>query len=249
MARMAEAMAVNQPTAAASAIEARGVTKELGSGDGRLQILKGINLVVTKGEMLAIMGPSGSGKSTLLGCLSGLDAVTDGQVLVSGTDITHLSENALAAVRNEHIGFIFQTFNLIGTLTAQENIELPVMLDSHPKAKPSKRAIELLNIVGPSQRAKHRPSQMSGGEQQRVSIARALANDPEVLFADEPTGNLDSVNSDAIMNLLIDLKQRMAKTLIVVTHDPDIAARCDRTVYMQDGLLQSGPQAHPVGQA
>jgi putative ABC transport system ATP-binding protein len=185
--------------------------------------------------MLAIMGPSGSGKSTLLGCLSGLDAVTSGQVIINGTDITNLSENALASVRNRNIGFIFQTFNLVNTLTAQENVELPVMLDSKSKFKPSKRAQELLDTVGLSHRRRNRPTQLSGGEQQRVAIARALANDPEVLFGDEPTGNLDSTNGEAVMKLLEQLREQTGKTLILVTHDPRIADRCDRTVFMQDG--------------
>ena len=219
------------------AIEARNVTKEFGDGDSRVQILKGVSLVVPKGEMLAVMGPSGSGKSTLLGIMSGLDTVTGGQIFINSTDITRLGENALASVRNRNIGFIFQTFNLIGTLTAQENVELPILLDGHARFDPSKRARELLDIVGLSHRRKHRPTQLSGGEQQRVAIARALANDPEVLFGDEPTGNLDSFNGEAVMNLLTRLNREMGKTLILVTHDPSIAERCDRTVYMQDGQL------------
>ena len=219
------------------AIEARKVTKEFGDGDSRVQILKGVSLVVPKGEMLAIMGPSGSGKSTLLGIMSGLDTVTGGQIFINSTDITRLGENALASVRNRNIGFIFQTFNLIGTLTAQENVELPILLDGHARFGPAKRARELLDIVGLSHRRKHRPTQLSGGEQQRVAIARALANDPEVLFGDEPTGNLDSFNGEAVMNLLTKLNREMGKTLILVTHDPRIADRCDRTVHMQDGQL------------
>jgi len=183
------------------------------------------------------MGPSGSGKSTLLGCLSGLDNVSSGQVLINGTDITNLGENALATVRNRNIGFVFQTFNLISTLNAQENVELPVLLDSHSRFNASKRARELLDVVGLSHRRGNRPSQLSGGEQQRVAIARALANDPHVLFCDEPTGNLDSTNGDAVMTLLTDLRERTRKTLILVTHDRSIAARCDRTVMVQDGCV------------
>jgi putative ABC transport system ATP-binding protein len=217
------------------AIEARGVTKEFGDGESRVQVLRGVDLVVSKGEMLAVMGPSGSGKSTLLGCMSGLDTVTGGRVVINGTDITRLGENALASVRNRNIGFVFQTFNLIGTLSAQENVELPIMLDGHARFNPAKRARELLDLVGLSHRRGHRPTQMSGGEQQRVAIARALANDPEVIFGDEPTGNLDSANGEAIMALLTDLKHRTGKTLILVTHDPRIAERCDRAVHMQDG--------------
>ncbi|GAC1469104.1 MAG: ABC transporter ATP-binding protein [Chloroflexota bacterium] len=218
-----------------AAIAARGITKVFGDGEGRIEVLKRVDLVVDKGEMLAIMGPSGSGKSTLLGCLSGLDTVSEGQVIINGTDITRLNENALARVRNENIGFVFQTFNLIGTLSAQENVELPILLNGHSAFDPSKRAKELLDIVGLSHRRKHRPSQLSGGEQQRVAVARALANDPEVIFGDEPTGNLDSTNGEAVMALLTDLKNSTGKTLILVTHDARIADRCDRRVFMQDG--------------
>ena len=218
-----------------AAIAAQEITKVFGDGERRIQILKGVDLIVNKGEMLAIMGPSGSGKSTLLGCLSGLDTVTGGRVVINGTDITDLGENALARVRNENIGFVFQTFNLISTLSAQENVELPILLNRHSTFDASKRSRELLDMVGLSHRRKHRPAQMSGGEQQRVAIARALANDPEVIFGDEPTGNLDSTNGEAVMKLLTDLKDRTGKTLILVTHDPRIADRCDRTVSMQDG--------------
>lgn len=221
------------------AIEAYGVVKSYGDGENLTQVLKGIDLTIERGEMVAIMGPSGSGKSTLLGCLSGLDTVTGGRVLINGTDITNLNENALASVRNRNIGFVFQTFNLIGTLTAQENVELPILLNGQSKVDPAKRARELLDLVGLAHRRKHRPAQMSGGEQQRVAVARALANDPEVIFGDEPTGNLDSRNGEAVMALLTDLKQRTGKTLILVTHDPKIAARCDRTVHIQDGHLLS----------
>jgi putative ABC transport system ATP-binding protein len=220
-----------------AAIEARGVSKDFGEGESRVQVLKGIDLVVPKGEMLAIMGPSGSGKSTLLGALSGLDTVTSGQISINGIDITRLGENALASVRNRNIGFVFQTFNLISTLSAQENVELPVLLNGKAHFKPAKRAKELLEVVGLSHRRKHRPGQLSGGEQQRVAIARALANDPEIIFGDEPTGNLDSLNGEAIMHLLTDLNRKMGKTLILVTHDPRIAGHCDRTVFMQDGQL------------
>lgn len=227
----------NQTSPVSRAIEAHGVIKEYGDGDNRVQVLRGVDLTVRRGEMLAVMGPSGSGKSTLLGCMSGLDTVTDGRVIVNGTDITHLSENALAAVRNRNIGFVFQTFNLISTLSAQENVELPLLLDGRGKTNPTKRARELLDLVGLSHRRKHRPSQMSGGEQQRVAIARALANDPAVIFGDEPTGNLDSFNGEAVMRLLTELKEQTGKTLILVTHDAHIAAQCDRIVTMHDGLL------------
>jgi putative ABC transport system ATP-binding protein len=222
-------------------IEVRDVVKTYGEGESSVQVLRGVDLAVSKGEMLAIMGPSGSGKSTLLGCMSGLDTVTSGRVSINGTDITRLSENALASVRNRNIGFVFQTFNLISTLSAQENVELPILLDGRSRVNPSKRAKELLDLVGLSHRRKHRPGQMSGGEQQRVAIARALANDPEILFGDEPSGNLDSANGEAVMRLLAELKHDTGKTLILVTHDPRIAERCDRAVYMQDGHFVDQP--------
>jgi putative ABC transport system ATP-binding protein len=225
------------------AVDVRGVIKEYGDGESRVQVLRGVDLAIARGEMLAIMGPSGSGKSTLLGCMSGLDTVTDGTVIINGTDITRLGENALAGVRNRNIGFVFQTFNLISTLSAQENVELPIMLDGRGRFDPAKRARELLEMVGLSHRLRHRPTQLSGGEQQRVAIARALANDPEIILGDEPTGNLDSSNGEAIMRLLTELKQQMGKTLILVTHDPGIAAQCDRTVSMQDGHLIDYPMA------
>jgi putative ABC transport system ATP-binding protein len=224
------------PAAAENALVAQVVRKSYGEGDATTEVLRGVTLRIRSGEMVAIMGPSGSGKSTLLGVLSGLDTVTDGKVAINGVDITDLGENALASIRNEHIGFVFQTFNLVNTLSAQENVELPMLLGGKIK-KPSERARELLDLVGLSHRRKHRPSQMSGGEQQRVAIARALANDPAIVFGDEPTGNLDSYNGELVMNLLTDLKERMGKTLVLVTHDPRIADRCDRTVVMRDGLL------------
>jgi putative ABC transport system ATP-binding protein len=218
------------------ALVAQAVTKSYGDGDARTDVLRGITLTVRRGEMLAIMGPSGSGKSTLLGCLSALDTVTSGTVTINGVDVTHLGENALARMRNEHIGFVFQTFNLINTLSAQENVELPMLLGGAIR-NPGERARELLDVVGLSHRRKHRPAQLSGGEQQRVAIARALSNDPAIIFGDEPTGNLDSYNGESVMNLLAEMKERMGKTLVLVTHDTRIADRCDRTVVIRDGRL------------
>ncbi len=230
-----------------AAIEGRDIIKTFGEGESAVEVLRGMSLSIDRGEMVAIMGPSGSGKSTLLGCLSGLDSVTSGQIVVNGTDITRLSENQLASVRNHNIGFIFQTFNLIATLTAQENVEMPILLDSASRYKASDRARELLDMVGLSHRRTHAPGRMSGGEQQRVAIARALANDPETLFGDEPTGNLDSANGEAVLTLLADLRRRTGKTLVLVTHDPRIADRCDRTLYVQDGRFVDAADSSTYG--
>lgn len=226
----------SEPATSSFALQASGITKQYGEGEGRVEILKGIDLGVERGEMLAIMGPSGSGKSTLLGCLSGLDTVTSGTVVINGVDVTGLGENGMAAVRNRNIGFVFQTFNLVNTLSAQENVELPILLGKGSRHA-SKRARELLDLVGLSHRRSNRPTQLSGGEQQRVAIARALANDPEVVFGDEPTGNLDSYNGEAVMHLLETLNRDTGKTFILVTHDPRIAERCGRTVVMRDGRI------------
>lgn len=221
----------------APVVEARGVTKDFGQGETLVRALRGVNLRAERGEMLAIMGPSGSGKSTLLGIISGLDTASGGQVFINGREITHLGEGGLAEVRNREIGFIFQTFNLVSTLSALENVELPIQLDPHPQFDASKRAHEVLQQVGLGDRLHHRPAQMSGGEQQRVAIARALVNDPLVLFGDEPTGNLDSANGEAVMQLLKDLNRTTGKTIVIVTHDPNIGAQCHRTVFVRDGQI------------
>ncbi len=176
-------------------------------------------------------------RARLLGILSGLDTPTDGQVFINGREITHLSESKLASVRNREIGYVFQTFNLIATLSAEENVELPVQLNRESHFHPGKRAREVLASVGLTERRKHRPAELSGGEQQRVAIARALVNDPAVIFADEPTGNLDSTNGAAVLDLLITLNRETGKSFVIVTHDPSIAQKCHRTVYMRDGEL------------
>ncbi|HEX6506770.1 MAG TPA: ABC transporter ATP-binding protein [Chloroflexota bacterium] len=227
-------------------IEAQAVTKEFGAGETLVQAVRGVDLRAERGEILAIMGPSGSGKSTLLGIISGLDTATSGRVFINGREITHLGEGDLATVRNREIGFIFQTFNLVTTLSALENVELPIQLDPHARFDPSKRAREMLEHVGLGDRLHHRPAQMSGGEQQRVAIARALVNDPSVLFGDEPTGNLDSANGEAVMALLKDLNRKTGKSVIIVTHDPNVGAQCDRTVFMRDGKIVTERTAVPV---
>lgn len=239
---------MNMESNQAPIIEAREVTKQFGEGETLVQALRSVSVRAERGEMLAIMGPSGSGKSTLLGIISGLDTATAGRVFINGREITHLRESDLAAVRNREIGFIFQTFNLVATLSALENVELPVQLDPHARFDPSKRAHDMLELVGLGDRLHHRPAQMSGGEQQRVAIARALVNDPSVLFGDEPTGNLDSANGEAVMALLKDLNRTTGKTVIIVTHDPNVGAQCHRTVFMRDGQIVTERTAGAAGQ-
>ncbi len=212
------------------------ITKSLPLGREKIEILKGISFQITSGEFVSIVGPSGSGKSTLLGIIAGLDNPTSGQVLIDGVDITSMSEGKLAKVRNNKIGMVFQAFNLIPTLTAQENVEVPLYVGKH-KGAPSARAKELLDLVGLSHRLGHRPNQLSGGEQQRVAIARSLATDPAFVIADEPTGNLDAKNGENILNLIAYLREQTGKTFIIATHDPVVASHADRSIRLMDGLI------------
>lgn len=222
-------------------VECRNITKEVKlNKEQKLEILHGVNFTINKGELVAIVGASGSGKTTMLGIIGGLDVPSSGQVLINGQDISKMREKELARVRNRTIGFVFQFFNLVPTLTALENVMLPVQFDKKAQFKPEDRAKELLELVGLGQRLNNRPTQLSGGEQQRVAIARALANQPALLLGDEPTGNLDSARSEEILGLLADLRRRLGLTVAIVTHDPKIAAMCDRQVTMKDGLLYDG---------
>src|SRR6266478_6056925 len=219
-------------------IDVHHVTKSLPLGRERIDILKGISFQIMSGEFVSIVGPSGSGKSTLLGIIAGLDNPTTGQVLIDGVDITRMSEGKLAVVRNSKIGMVFQAFNLIPTLTAQENVEVPLYVGKH-KGSPSARARELLDLVGLSPRLTHRPNQLSGGEQQRVAIARALATDPAFVLADEPTGNLDATNSENLLKLFAYLREQTGKTFIIATHDPVVASHADRVIRLLDGRIAS----------
>ncbi len=214
-------------------IELRAVSKSVQSGDRLLTILHPLTLSIPKGRFLAIVGPSGSGKSTLLGLLAGLDAPTSGEVVIDGTGITGLDEDALARLRGRAIGFVFQFFHLVPSLTALENVLVPLELSGHPD--PAGRARALLDEVGLAERGHHYPSQLSGGEQQRVAIARALANDPPILLADEPTGNLDSVTGRHILDLLLRVHQTRGTTLVLVTHDAELAAMADERLVLRDG--------------
>ncbi|HET8911599.1 MAG TPA: ABC transporter ATP-binding protein [Ktedonobacteraceae bacterium] len=217
-------------------MDVREITKSLPLGHERIEILKGINFQIKSGEFVSIVGPSGSGKSTLLGIIAGLDNPTTGQVLIDGVDITRMSEGRLAVVRNNKIGMVFQAFNLIPTLTAQENVEVPLYVGKH-KGSPSERSRELLGLVGLTHRLNHRPNQMSGGEQQRVAIARALATDPAFVIADEPTGNLDAKNGENVLNLIRELRQQTGKTFIIATHDPVVASHADYAIRIVDGQI------------
>ncbi len=219
-------------------MDVRAITQSLPLGRERIDILKGISFQIMSGEFVSIIGPSGSGKSTLLGIIAGLDNPTSGQVLIDDVNITKMSEGQLAAVRNSKIGMVFQAYNLIPTLTAQENVEVPLYVGRH-KGSPSARARELLDLVGLSHRLTHRPSQLSGGEQQRVAIARALATDPAIVIADEPTGNLDARNGENVLELIASLRERTGKTFIIATHDPAVASHADRAIRIVDGLIAS----------
>ena len=219
-------------------MDVRDITKSLPLGRERIEILKGISFQIMSGEFVSIMGPSGSGKSTLLGIIAGLDNPTSGQVFIDGIDITTMSEGKLASVRNNKIGMVFQAFNLIPTLTAQENVEVPLYVGKH-KGLPSERSKELLALVGLTHRLNHRPNQLSGGEQQRVAIARALATDPAFVLADEPTGNLDAKNSENVLKLIAFLRAQTGKTFIIATHDQNVAAHADRMIRLLDGKIAS----------
>ncbi len=220
-------------------IELRGVSKTVQSGDHPLTILHPLDFTIPSGQFVAVVGPSGSGKSTLLGLLAGLDAPSTGQILIDGTDITTLSEDALARLRGEKIGFVFQFFHLVPSLTAFENILVPMEIAGRRDAVA--RARRLLEEVGLSERGHHYPSQLSGGEQQRIAIARALANDPPILFADEPTGNLDSNTGRHVLDLLLDVRRTRRTTLVLVTHDHDLASLADVRLVLRDGRLVETP--------
>ncbi len=216
-------------------IQLRAVSKTVTSGTEPLTILHPLTLEIPRGQFVAIVGPSGSGKSTLLGLIAGLDAPTSGDVLIDGVNITRLSEDALAKLRGEKVGFVFQFFHLIPSLTAHENVSVPMEIAG--AADPRGRAKTLLDEVGLTGRAHHYPSQLSGGEQQRVALARALANDPPIVLADEPTGNLDSTNGRHILGLLRNIHQSRGTTIVLVTHDTELAAIADERLMLRDGRV------------
>jgi putative ABC transport system ATP-binding protein len=216
-------------------IELRGICKRVPSGGGTLTILHPLDLAVPSGRVLAITGPSGSGKSTLLGLVAGLDSPSEGQVIIDNVDITSLDEDALARLRGQRIGFVFQFFHLLPSLTALENVLVPMEIAGARDAP--RRADSLLAEVGLGDRKHHYPSQLSGGEQQRVAIARALANDPPLLLADEPTGNLDSQTGHQVIELLLNVNRTRKTTIVLVTHDPELATKADITIALRDGRV------------
>lgn len=218
-------------------LEARGLSKEYRMGEVRVSALSGVDLAIERGEFVAVMGPSGSGKSTLLYLLGGLDVPTSGEVILAGQRISALSDDQVALVRRRNVGFIFQFYNLLPTLSAEENIALPLLIDGQDPAAQRARIEGLLELVGLAERRHHRPDQLSGGEQQRVAIARALVTDPHIVLADEPTGNLDSATGWGILELLRRSCDARGQTILLVTHDPKAASYADRLVFLKDGKL------------
>lgn len=224
-------------------IEVRDLRKTFKLGEQVVHAVDGVSFTVNRGEIIGIVGPSGSGKSTLLGLLGGLDTPDEGMVSLDGVPISHLNERALTNIRNEKLGFVFQFFNLIPNLTALENVALPIEFAHKAQFKPQQRATELLTHLGLGDRLRHRPNQLSGGQQQRVAIARALANNPPILLTDEPTGNLNSEASELVIATLRQVRQDFGTTVVIVTHDPDVAHVTDRTLTLIDGRIVDGATA------
>jgi putative ABC transport system ATP-binding protein len=238
---------MSNQSASAGIIEVQAVSKTIQNSSNRVEILRDITFSVPRGEFLAVMGASGSGKTTLLGLMAGLDSASSGRIILDGTDITRLKEDDLARVRGRKIGFVFQSYQLVPTLTAEENILLPAEL-SGQGGDLRRRARELLARVGLTARGHHYPVQLSGGEQQRVALARAFVTAPPILMADEPTGNLDSTNGQHVLDLLLQLNREEQTTLVLVTHDPRLAEYADRILRLQDGRVLSDERVeHAVG--
>ncbi len=218
-------------------IEATDIVKTYDTGRVQVRALRGVSLTVKRGEMVAIMGPSGCGKTTLLNCLSGLDVIDSGTVLIEGVDINTLSDNRKSEYRAKRMGFVFQFYNLLPVLSAVENVELPLIVGGTGAKEARQRSIEALDQVRLADWATHRPAELSGGQRQRVTVARSLVNNPAIVWADEPTGDLDSTNAEEIIALMVDLNERQNQTFVIVTHAREIAAKTDRIVQMVDGLI------------
>jgi len=230
-------MKLNDSNGSRFAVEAVDVVKTYQSDAVEVQALRGVSLAVPKGDMVAIMGPSGCGKTTLLNCLSGLDEVTSGVVRVNGVDISKLSDNEKSEYRAKAMGFVFQFYNLLPVLSAVENVEMPLLVSGVPAKEARERAMDALALVHLTNWATHKPAQLSGGQRQRVTIARALVNQPAIVWADEPTGDLDSTNADEIMELIVRLNEDNGQTFVIVTHDLHIAQSTNRIINMKDGLI------------
>ncbi len=228
-------------------IEVTGLVKTYDTGVVRVEALRGIDMAVERGEMVAIMGPSGCGKTTLLNLLSGIDDPTQGRVMIEGNDLSTLDDNTKTAYRARRMGFIFQFYNLLPVLSAVENVELPLLVSGTAPGEARERAIASLDRVGLAEWAAHRPGELSGGQRQRVTIARALVNDPAIVWADEPTGDLDSQTADEVMSLMQELNREHQQTFLIVSHDAGVAARCHRTIYMRDGLIEREEVAAAAG--
>lgn len=220
----------------------KGITKDYKLGKTLVRALRGLDMDIDTGEVVAIMGPSGSGKSTLMHILGALDVPTDGVAMIDGADLKDLKESQLVTFRGQKVGFVFQTFNLIQTLSALQNVELPMIFQGIGKSDRTRKAKDLLTRVGLSERIRHKPNELSGGERQRVAVARSLANDPEIILADEPTGNLDTESGESILSLLKDLAKKDGKTVILVTHDPEAAEIADRIIRLRDGCIDTRKQ-------
>lgn len=227
-----------KPIIGSIAVEGKHIIKDFRIGDTITKVLKGVSLEVMQGEFVSIMGPSGSGKSTLLYILGGLDTPTGGSVRLNGTDISHLEDEKMSRIRRRNIGFVFQFYNLIPNLNVEENIMLPLLLDGKKIGNYRKQLNGILEVVGLSDRSRHTPRELSGGQQQRVAIARALVGSPEILFADEPTGNLDSKTGSEIMHLLCDINRESGQTIIMVTHSPEAAKSSNRVITVRDGVIE-----------
>jgi putative ABC transport system ATP-binding protein len=242
-----ERMETSQEIRPATVLQARGLSKRVSSPEGPLTILDQVDLEVSQGESIAIVGASGAGKSTLLGLLAGLDIPSSGQVWLNGDELTALDEDGRAALRADNVGFVFQSFHLIASLTALENVMLPLELSGAPDAAAA--ALQAIRTVGLEHRRRHYPHQLSGGEKQRVAIARAFVVQPTVLFADEPTGNLDNRTGESVIDLLFRMNAESGTTLVLVTHDLDLAERCDRVLFMEAGRIerQSARGSQPAG--